>query len=123
METKKPSERMRNLRKKRGWTLQKAGEQMQINFATIAKIETNKQRPTSDYIQRFCEVYEVSASYVMEGIEEKNGLEDEEKTILEYIRSNTDIKKMLLDAAGAKKKVINRITRAAIGESHTQAHT
>lgn len=69
-------ERLRIARKNKNLTLINVGMRINASHTTISRYETGKLEPSLDTLKRLCEIYGVSADYVL-GL--PNGLSHLEK--------------------------------------------
>ena len=63
-------EKLKDLRKERGWTQKKLAVLLGQAQSTIFYWEQNRQEPTISSLKKLCEVFDVSADYLL-GITEK----------------------------------------------------
>lgn len=57
---------MKELRKKRGLSLRELGEQINVNFSHISRLESGKKIPSLEMIQLLADFYNVPPSYFFE---------------------------------------------------------
>ncbi len=66
----KVSERLKNLRKQRGWTLGKLAELSGVSKATLSRLENGDVSPTTDVLGRLCAAYNMSLTRLISQVEE-----------------------------------------------------
>src|SRR5690606_41364309 len=57
--------RIRELRKRRGWTMKQLGQQLELAESTISGYENEIRRPDMESLLRFAEIFEVSVDYLL----------------------------------------------------------
>lgn len=62
-------EKIKELRKSRGYSLRKLGERMNIAYTHISNIENGKKKPNLDFIYNLSEIFDVPSSYFLDGEE------------------------------------------------------
>ncbi len=65
--TQAVSERLRWLRKQKGWTAEKAGEEMGYSYARIYQVENMKTTFGATLQEAYCRVYGVTKEWLLEG--------------------------------------------------------
>lgn len=58
-------EKMRELRKREGYTLRELGKKLNIAHSHLSMIETGKKKPNLDLLEAVANVYGVSVSYLV----------------------------------------------------------
>jgi len=58
-------ERIRELRKRRGWTMKQLGSKLELAESTISGYENEIRRPDMDALLRFAELFDVSVDYLI----------------------------------------------------------
>lgn len=64
----KIGERLKELRKQKGWTQQEVGDKIGVTKSVISFYEKQNRAPSPEVLIKFAELYEVSADYLL-GIE------------------------------------------------------
>lgn len=62
-------ERIRSLRQSAQMTQKKLAELLEVNESTVCQYETGQRKPSYEVLERLCEVFCVSADYLL-GVEE-----------------------------------------------------
>lgn len=70
-------ERIRNLRKKKGYSQMVFAELVRMSKNSISNIELGQQRFMSSKLQKFAEVLGVTTDYILMGVREENRVERE----------------------------------------------
>jgi len=65
-------ERLRKLRKAKGFSIRKAADDLKVNKNTLSKYERNKRKPKSDFIDKASTYYNVSTDYILGKTDFKN---------------------------------------------------
>ncbi len=65
----KLSERLKSLRKQRGWTLGHLAELSGVSTATLSRLENGEVSPTTDALGRLCAAYNMSLTRLMAQVE------------------------------------------------------
>lgn len=61
--------RIRDIRKKNGYTQTKLSEQLMLSVDSVSNIENGKTTCMPEHIMRLCQLFNVSADYIYFGIE------------------------------------------------------
>jgi len=82
------SEKIKNLRKKKGLTMKALGENLGLSESTISLYEANKRMPDYETLLKMAEFFNVSSSYLLdEGIYKQKDLIIESRKFIEhYVR-------------------------------------
>ena len=75
--------RIRDIRKKNGYTQTKLSEQLMLSVDSVSNIENGKTTGMPELIMRLCQLFNVSADYIYFGIESVE--EDEEIGLYELL--------------------------------------
>ena len=62
-------ERIRDIRKKNGYTQSKLSEKLMLSVDSVSNIENGKTTCMPEHIMRFCQLFNVSADYIYFGVE------------------------------------------------------
>ncbi len=57
--------RIRELRKRRGWTMKQLGQRLELAESTISGYENEIRRPDMDALLRFAELFDVTVDYLL----------------------------------------------------------
>ena len=57
--------RLRELREERGWNLEEVAKKIGAHFTGISKYELSQRALTDDLIAKFCDLYDVTADYLL----------------------------------------------------------
>ncbi len=109
-------EKIKKLRKERGWSQEKLAEKIAVHRKTVTLYELGKSKPSADMVQKIASVFDVSSDYLLEdepskfaslGIKDKSMIPVYEeidkldsaskeivKTIVESLSLRQQIKKM-----------------------------
>jgi transcriptional regulator with XRE-family HTH domain len=68
--------RLKELRKERGWTLEQAGAKIGLRKSSYASYETKYRKPTMERLNQLSSLYGVSVDYILGLTEERNGTSD-----------------------------------------------
>ena len=58
-------DKLKDIRSKRGYTQQKLADELSITSRTIAFWEANERTPSLEYLSRICDIFNVSADYML----------------------------------------------------------
>ena len=87
----KTAERLKNLRKKAGYTQEEAADLLNVDRRTITNLERGNKGCSVDMLRRFSELYGVTVDYLLKGDKEDRqemlNLLDEMQAQIELIRS------------------------------------
>ena len=61
-------ERIRDIRKKNGYTQSRLGEQLMLSVDSVSNIENGKTTCMPEHIMRLCQLFNVSADYFYFGL-------------------------------------------------------
>ena len=103
-------DRIKALRKQKGLNQSQLGEKIGINAKSISMIESGQNKPTVQQIETFSRFFDVSADYLLFGIENSKDIEPIEREIIQLVRKDPDIKASLINFLDLKKKTINRMS-------------
>ncbi len=102
-------QRLRELRKKKGLTQTEIGEIIGLSYSAISAIEQDRSEITSNALKKIAEFFKVSADYLLSGKESTGEISDDEREVLNAMREDMAFKRVAIEAAKAKKKVIESI--------------
>jgi len=74
--------RIRELRKKRGYTLRELGEKLNFDFTYLSRVENGRKIPSIELLQQMADFFNVDISYFFMKDEELALFEDDEKELL-----------------------------------------
>jgi transcriptional regulator with XRE-family HTH domain len=74
--------RIRELRKKRGYTLRELGEKLNFDHSYLSKVENGRKTPSIELLQQMADFFSVDISYFFMKDEELELFEDDEKELL-----------------------------------------
>ena len=83
-------ETLQKLRKQKGWSQEELAERLELTRQTVSKWELEQSTPDLDYIIELCDLFQVSADYLIRGEEyaaEKQGTATEKNEAGEMIVS------------------------------------
>lgn len=103
-------DRLKHLRKSKNLTQAELGEKTQISLTTINKVEAGKGDLSTEQVIKLSSFFEVSADYLLTGKEGTSEISEEEKEILEVIRTDNIVRNTVLDIAKVKKKAVNYLS-------------
>lgn len=69
-------ERIERLRKKHGLSRETLAEELGITWQHLANIEKGRRKLTLDLLDHLRDIFNVTADYLMDGVEEENDLSD-----------------------------------------------
>lgn len=75
--------RIRDIRKKNGYTQTKLSEQLMLSVDSVSNIENGKTTCMPEHIMRLCQLFNVSADYIYFGVE--SDVKDEEFDLYELL--------------------------------------
>ena len=84
-------DRIRELRKKNGISQTELAEITGINSNSISKIESGQNKPTIQQIEVLSKFFNVSADYILFGIESAKDIEPIERDFLKIIRTDSKV--------------------------------
>jgi len=84
--------RIRELRKKRGYTLRELGEKLNFDHSYLSKVENGRKIPSIELLQQMADFFNVDISYFFMKDEELALFEDDEKELL--FDKDLDIKEL-----------------------------
>lgn len=100
-------ERIKKARKAKGWSQSELAEKIGLTSGGMSGIESNKRDASKTIIIKLSEILEVSADYLLFGIETKLTLSESEKEILEILREDKAMTNAVMQFAKVKKKAIS----------------
>jgi transcriptional regulator with XRE-family HTH domain len=87
-----PQNRLKELRKEKGYSIRDLSEEIHINRNAIQRLETNLQSLTDDYIKIFCKFFNVSPSYLLGYTDIRNNKQNEKLHDPLYIKIYNEMK-------------------------------
>ena len=99
--------RVKKLRKERGLNQTELGDIVGLTFSGISAIESSKSNPSSDVIIKLSDFFEVSADYLLRGVETERTISEAEQEILEVLRKDEAMTSAVMEFAKVKKKAIS----------------
>jgi len=106
-------DRIKALRKKKGITQTELGVILGVGQKSISMIEKGMCNPTIQQIEALSKFFNVSADYILFGIESTKDIEPIEQEILDIIRDDKTIFGKLIKMLEAKKTVIDSFESVA----------
>lgn len=100
-------ERIKKIRKSKGWSQIKLAEKIGITSGGLSGLEANKRDTSKTTLIKLSEVLEVSADYLLTGKEGTNEISAEERKILEVLREDKAMTNAMMEFANVKKKAIS----------------
>ena len=83
--------RIRALRKARGWSQAELARRLKVNKSTVGFYETGERSPSYEVLLQICDVFSVTADYILRGIVDPNSaihdLPDEQAAAIQTILS------------------------------------
>ena len=67
-------EKIRHLRRQKGWSQKQLGDLIGVDNSTISQYETYMRTPSCDVLIRLCQVFQVSADYFLD-LHTANGIQ------------------------------------------------
>jgi transcriptional regulator with XRE-family HTH domain len=83
--------RIRELRKKKGISQTQLGHEIGFSPKSISMIESGQNKPTVQQIEELSKFFNVSADYLLFGIENTKDIEPIERDFLRIIRKNANV--------------------------------
>lgn len=74
--------RIKELRKKRGYTLRELGEKLNFDYSYLSKVENGSKTPSIELLQQMADFFNVDISYFFMKNKELELFEDDEKELL-----------------------------------------
>lgn len=74
--------RIKELRKKRGYTLRELGEKLNFDYSYLSKVENGRKTPSIELLQQMADFFNVDISYFFMKNKELELFEDDEKELL-----------------------------------------
>lgn len=75
------SERLKEARKRKKLSQEQVAEELNIARSNISKYENGNLEPTMQTLREFCKLYEVSADFLLELIDDKEKIQNKEISI------------------------------------------
>jgi transcriptional regulator with XRE-family HTH domain len=100
-------DRIRSLRKAKNLSQSELGEKTNIALMSISGIETGKTDPSTKQLKALSEFFNVSADYILFGIETERTISKKEQEMLEVLREDKTMTNAVLEIAKLKKKAIS----------------
>lgn len=110
--------RLKELRRQKGLTQTEVGERIGVSLNTMSKIESNKCDIPGESLKKASELFNVSADYLLFGIETERTISESEQEVIEIMRRDMDFSEAVKQAASLKKKVINYLTNYQPHQAH-----
>jgi transcriptional regulator with XRE-family HTH domain len=104
-------ERIKKLRKSKGWNQSELGKKVGLTYGGISGIEENKSNPKLNVLIKISELFNVSTDYLLTGKEESRLLNEQESEILNLYRRDPDVQKELNSVLEEKKNMMSRLRR------------
>jgi transcriptional regulator with XRE-family HTH domain len=95
-------DRIRELRKKKGINQTELGEAIGISSKSISMIENGQNKPTVQQIEMLSKFFNVSADYILFGIENTKDIEPIERDFLKIIRTDSKVYEALAGMLNSK---------------------
>lgn len=111
-------ERIKRLRKEKGFSQAELGEKVGLGDRAISSFETERNSPSNEIIVKFSEIFGVTTDYLLTGKEGTSEINEEEREVLEFMRKDVDFKKAVTQAASFKKKAINFLVSYQPQQAH-----
>jgi len=100
-------QRVKQLRKAKGWNQTELGEKIELSCGGVAGIEVDRVDPSKKVILKLSEIFEVSTDYLLKGIETERTISESEQEILEVLRKDEAMTSAVMEFAKVKKKAIS----------------
>ena len=100
-------QRVKQLRKAKGWNQTELGEKIELSCGGVAGIEVDRVDPSKKVILKLSEIFEVSTDYLLKGIETERTISESEQEILEVLRKDEAMTNAVMEFAKVKKKAIS----------------
>jgi transcriptional regulator with XRE-family HTH domain len=115
------ADKIKRLRKERGWSQAELAERLGVHDGHISRIETGKYQPSVDVLWKLARTLEVSADYLLdEEAGEFAPISTEGKPLAERLRLLEALDETekaavvtIIDALLTKKKVVDLVTHGA----------
>ena len=62
---KRFGEKLRNLRKRQGYTLKELGERLEVDHTFVSQLELNKRKPNAEMILKIADLFGVDLNVLM----------------------------------------------------------
>lgn len=111
-------EKIRILRKKKGWSQDELAQKVGIHITHVSRLENGHYQPSLDVVKKFIEIFEVSADYLLNDETDNFEVNIKDKSLAERIRmvdtlADEDRKALaqVIDSMLTKKKVLDLLTK------------
>jgi len=112
-------EKIKKLRKQRGWSQAELGRQVGIHSGHISRLETGRYQPSVDLLKKLAQTLDVSTDYLLnEGEGDLSPVRVEDKPMAERLRLISALDEeeraalmTLIDALLTKKKVVDLVVK------------
>ncbi|EQJ49029.1 helix-turn-helix family protein [Clostridioides difficile CD88] len=101
--------RLRELRKEKGYSTQQVGELLGVHYVTIQNYETNRRKIDNETLIKLSNIYNVSIDYILCLTDNRENiqLEEEEKQLLNNYRElDTKSKTIVQEQVNTLKKLL-----------------
>lgn len=102
-------DRIKALRKAKGISQSELGDVLGVTQNAISLIEKGITNISATQIKKISEFFDVSADYIIFGIESKKDIEPIDREILKTIRDNKTLYGSLIEMMQSQKKVFNSV--------------
>ena len=89
-------ETLQKLRKQKGWSQEELAERLELTRQTVSKWELEQSTPDLDYIIKLCDLFQVSADYLIRGGHTAEKQETAPAINVESTNSTNDMKPIML---------------------------
>jgi transcriptional regulator with XRE-family HTH domain len=100
-------ERIKELRQKKGISQTQLAKEIGVSSKSISMIENGQNNPTIQQVEALSKFFNVSADYLLFGIESSKDIEPIEQEILNTIRDDRTLYGKLIKMMEAKKNVMS----------------
>lgn len=83
---------------------------LEVDSASISRIESGKGNPTNEQLIKIAEFFKVTTDYILTGKESEGTLSEKEAELIKAAREDNAIMNALSDFVEAKKKVLIRLS-------------
>ncbi|MGK5095013.1 helix-turn-helix transcriptional regulator [Deltaproteobacteria bacterium TL4] len=106
------AEKVKKIRKANKWSQQELAERIGAHITHISRIETDKYKPSVDFLKKIADAFEVTVDYLIDDVQEEFEIKVEDKSVAERVRlidslEDADRKALLqiIDTMLVKKKM------------------
>ena len=83
----KMNEKIKKLRKDRGWSQAELAEKLGVHLTHISRLETGRYAPSLELMKKLAELFEVTTDYLLyESVDNQGPINLQDKTILERMK-------------------------------------